>query len=222
MDSCCIGPPKLAPSTFSAKGAGRSSPAARSTRLVALSGSRWANQNALPCHWLPPRSVMRLTTLPELRPNSALYWLVIMRYSANRSVFVNWVAAPPNRGSLLSTLSIMKLFSRPREPLTAKGTSVLAKLNVRTLNTPGASRARLLISRVSSGSSRICFWLKAVLSAGEFVSIIAISAALTSMVSFPTGATVKVISATCTTWVTLSRTSEILAVLNPPFSTVRL
>ncbi len=99
---------------------------------------------------------MMFTTLPEFLPYSALYWLVITEYSENASVFVNCVAAPPNSGSLLSTLSMMKLMSRLREPFTAKGTNVLAKLKLRTLTTPGASKAKELMSRVKSGSCLIC------------------------------------------------------------------
>jgi hypothetical protein len=83
---------------------------------------------------------------------------------------------------LLSTLSIVKLLSRPREPLTEKGTRVLAKLKVRTLSTPGAKSAKLFTSRVSTGSPITCTSVMAELRVG--LSMAAMGAVdLTEMVS---------------------------------------
>src|SRR5579875_1252092 len=110
------------------------------------------NQKAEPRIWLEPLLVITFTVAPVLRPNSAFGWPVRISYSEKISGFVNCVAAPPKSGSLLLTLSMMKLLSRPREPFTEKGTNVLAKLKVVTLATPGASSARSSTSGVKIGS----------------------------------------------------------------------
>src|SRR5438094_5337556 len=102
-----------------------------------------------------PDLVMYLTTVPELRPYSALKLLLTTWSSPSTSGLERNTNGPATELSLFAWPSIWKLFERPRRPLLAIAAPlVLLKFVEPLLATPGMNSARLSKPAPALGRAR--------------------------------------------------------------------